>query len=727
MTEQPYPLPANEKERLAALADFNLMDTPQEEEFDRLAELGSRLFKVPIVLISLIGEDRQFFKAHIGFDPCETSREVSFCAHAIMQDDILFIPDAMKDRRFARNPLVLGPPYIRFYAGKPLVTPTGEKIGTVCLIDSEPRKTFAAEDRKNLGDLAALVMDRMEMRRLDFARTVSQTRFENIAATSPDAIICSNEREQITFWNRAAEKLFGYSADEIAKLRSDVIIPQSLRSIYDAELQRLKNGERLELEDRTMELSGLRKDGTEFPSELSISTWKEGNTASVGAIVRDITVRKQNEERLFRLANIDALTDLPNRAAWRNGLDETLFSGQSATVFLVDVDRFKEVNDTLGHSAGDAVLREVGERLRMAYPQAVMVARLGGDEFVILAAGNDEPSAHRMAAGLVESIGKPFSFAGEKIEIGASIGIAFAPEHGTKGEELLGAADLALYRAKAAGRGRYELFTPAFREVMVARRAFELELKQAFEHGEFELFYQPQVSIETGKVKGAEALIRWNHPTRGLLSPASFIDVLSEKPSAPQIGAWILRTACRQAALWQVSIPGFRIGVNLFETQFRNGRLPGVVEEILNDTRLPPEALELEIVENVLLRHDDSTLRLLQDLRALGVGLAFDDYGTGFASLSLLKRYPVTRLKIDRSFIRDVTIDPEDAAVVHVVIYLGRSFGMDVIAEGVETVEQLEFLKQQNCAEAQGYLFGKPMPAHEFEATFVTGRKSRFG
>lgn len=205
---------------------------------------------------------------------CLIGRSIVF-THAIMQDDILFIPDAMEDRRFARNPLVLGPPFIRFYAGKPLVTPAGEKIGTVCLIDSEPRKSFDSEDRKNLSDLAALVMDRMEMRRLDFARTVSQIRFENIAATSPDAIICSNEHEHITFWNKAAEKLFGYSADEIAKLRSNVIIPESLRRIYEAELQRLKNGERLELEDRTMELSGLRKDGTEFPSGI-VDLYLEG-------------------------------------------------------------------------------------------------------------------------------------------------------------------------------------------------------------------------------------------------------------------------------------------------------------------------------------------------------------------------------------------------------------------------------------------------------------------
>ncbi len=723
MTISPFPLPANEDARISALADFHLMDTPPEEEFDRLAELAARLFKVPTVLISLIGNDRQFFKARVGFDPCETSREISFCAHAIMQDDILFIPDALKDERFAKNALVLGTPFIRFYAGKPLVTPTGEKIGTVCLIDSQPHQTFSAEDRKNLSDIAALVMDRMEMRRLEIARDVSQTRFENIASTSPDAIICYNDREEITFWNRAAEKLFGFTAQEAANRNVQIIVPVSLQPIYQSELQRLRNGEHLALEDGVIELSGLRKDGSEFPSELSLSTWREGNTNSVGIIVRDITERKQNEERLFRLACLDPLTDLPNRAAWRDRLKVTLAAGTPASLLLLDLDRFKEVNDTLGHSAGDAVLREAGARLKAGCPEAIMVARLGGDEFVALLPGNHPQTATEMADRLIDAIGAPYEFAGQRIEIGVSVGIALTPDHSQRDDELLGSADLALYKAKAAGRGRSEMFEKSFREVAIARRAFELELRQAFEHGEFELYYQPQLHTQTGAISGAETLIRWNHPTRGLLSPVSFIDVLSQKPSAPAIGEWILRTACAQAVGWQQSIPNFRIGVNLFEAQLRTGQLSHVVEKALADTGLPAASLELEIVENILLRNDDSTLRLLQELRSLGVGLAFDDYGTGFASLSLLKRYPVTRLKIDRSFIRDVTTDPEDAAVVKAVIYLGRSFGMEVIAEGVETEDQLQFLKKENCAEVQGYLFGKPMRAAALEARFIRTSK----
>ncbi|HEY0328552.1 MAG TPA: EAL domain-containing protein [Rhodopseudomonas sp.] len=718
MSFRPMNSTIEERERLKALAEYHLMDTPPEEEFDRLAGLASRLFQVPIVLISLLEADRQFFKAHVGLDVCETSRDVSFCAHAILQDEVLVVLDATRDSRFSSNPLVLGPPFIRFYAGQPLATPDGKKLGTVCLIDSEPRDDFNAEDRRNLADLAFLVMDRMELRRLDYARTISQTRFERIAATSPDAIICANAEGEITFWNRSAETLFGYSNQEICGQSTEIIVPASWRPVYQAERARLARGEPMELADKTVELSGLRKDGSEFPAEFSLSTWEEGNTTSVGAIVRDITERRQNEDRLFRLASLDTLTELPNRAVWRARLAEALAAERPVSVLLLDLDGFKEINDTLGHSAGDAVLKTVADRLSSNCETAIMVGRLGGDEFVALLAGNDAREVGRAAEHLVAAIGEPYEFVGQRIEVGVSIGAALAPLHGSNPEELLGAADLALYKAKSAGRGRFEFFVPSFREVAVARRTFERELRLAHENHEFELFYQPQVATRTGELTGAEALIRWHHPERGLLSPAAFIDVLSQKPSAASVGEWVLRTACKQATEWRTMFPGFRIGVNLFEAQFRSGRLLTVVKSALADHALPPTALELELVENVLLRDDSSTLRLLLDLRTLGVGLAFDDYGTGFASLSLLKRFPVTRLKIDRSFIRDVNGDPEDAAIVKAIVYLGNSFGLEVIAEGVETEAQRKFLIRNKCAESQGYLFGKPVPAAEFRNNF---------
>ncbi len=714
-----YPIPIDEEQRLLALDEYHLVDTPPTGDFDRLAALAARLFDVPIVLISLVASDRQFFKAHVGFDICETSREVSFCSYTIVEDDILFIPDALSDPRFSSNPLVIGSPFIRFYAGKPLVTPTGEKIGTVCLIDDKPHPSFSDEDRQNLSDLAALIMERMELRRLDHLKQINQARFDSLAAASPNAIVCSDANNRITYWNPSAEKIFGYSAKEVMGLPITIIIPDGRRDIYDAELRKLQRYKKKELGSSSILLSGRRKDGSEFPAEFSLALWEEHHRPCIGTIVRDATERQQHEERLFRLASLDSLTNLYNRGAWNACLAESLAAARPVTVLLLDLDSFKEVNDTFGHSAGDAVLKEMAIRIEDNCANALMLARLGGDEFVALLPGNDVRAARVAAKRLVAAASLPFEFAGRSIRVGMSIGVSLAPNHSTHPEELLGAADLALYQAKAAGRGRYEMFTPSFREVAIARRAFEHELKLAFENGEFELFYQPQVVTGTQRVVGAEALMRWRHPKRGLLTPASFMDVLIAKPSANAVGEWVLRSACETAAKWRTKIPDFRISVNLFEAQLSSGRLFSVVKDVLAKTKLPGDSLELEIVENILLRNDDTTLRLLHRLRELGVGLAFDDYGTGFASLGLLKRYPVSRLKIDRSFIRNVNSDAEDSAVVKAIIYLGKSFDLDVIAEGVETQQQLDFLIDNDCVEAQGYLFGKPMPAAEFAMKFV--------
>lgn len=512
--------------------------------------------------------------------------------------------------------------------------------------------------------------------------------------------------------------MFGYPYDKIMHQPCKALLPSSWRRRLYAELERLNAGMSSSFEGQTIVLDGIRKDGSEFPAEISLSSWKEGEKCSVGAIVRDISDRQINEKRLVRLATRDALTDLPNRGAWRKSLVEALVDELPVTILLLDLDSFKEVNDTLGHSAGDAVLKEVARRLEAICSDAIISARLGGDEFVALLPGNDARVAMQFAERLLESIARPYEYGERQVEIGVSIGISLGPMHGATSEELLGSADLALYKAKANGKGSYVLFVPALREVAVARRAFEQELKLAFEREEFELFYQPQIDISTNQLTGAEALIRWNHPTRGLLTPASFIDVLSKKPSAAAVGEWILRKACETAVEWIKTIPDFRISVNLFEAQIRSGRLHLEVEKILADTGLPAHCLELELVENILIRSDKSTVHLLHELRNLGVGLAFDDYGTGFASLSLLKRFPVTRLKIDRSFVRDVETDTEDAAVVKAIIYLGESFGMKVIAEGVEDEAQLNFLRQNKCTEAQGYLISRPIPANDLAAQF---------
>lgn len=711
-----------ESRRLQILAEYGILDTSPEVEFDRLVGLAAKLFSVPIVLVSLVDRDRQFFKANIGLDVCQTSRDVSFCAHAIASEDILFIPDASLDPRFWANRLVTGEPHIRFYAGKPLITPTGERLGTLCLIDTKPRGILTSQERAALADIAALVMDRLELRRLESLRKSNQARFENIAATSPDAIICSDTRGQITFWNAAAHKLFGYSVEEVSHLCGDAIVADSWLDRYNAELRRLDRGEPMELAKRTLELPARRKDGTEFPAEFSLSTWSQGGIKNVGAIVRDVSDRRANEERLFRLASLDALTQLPNRSAWRARLNEMLFARHPATVLLLDLDGFKDINDTSGHFAGDTVLKMVAERFRLACPDAVCIARLGGDEFVALISGDDAVRAKAAGDAVKASVAGSYVVADHVFDVDLSVGIALSPGHGTRAEDILGAADLAMYRAKSKGHGRVEMFAPALRQMAIARRALAQELRAAFETNQFEMFYQPQVDTSSRVIKGAEALIRWKHPERGLLSPASFIEVLSEKPSAAAVGEWTLRAACAQAAQWRALVPDFRVGVNLFEAQFRSDQFLTVVRDALEESELPPEALELEIVENILLRNDRSILPLLHGIREMGVGLAFDDYGTGFASLSLLKNYPVSRLKIDRSFIQEINSDNGDAAVVKAILYLGKSFDMDVIAEGVETEAQLQFLRRNGCREVQGYLFGKPVPSTDFQATWLSNR-----
>ncbi|SER86255.1 PAS domain S-box-containing protein/diguanylate cyclase (GGDEF) domain-containing protein [Tranquillimonas rosea] len=699
-----------------AAADL-LLDTPREEEFERLTRMAARLFDVPTVLVSLLDESGRGFKTQLGYDACGVRRDFSFCTHTLNADEVLVVPDARRDTRFAGTPLVRDHPFIRFYAGTALITADGTRIGTVFLLDSAPRDRFPDADRRTLTDLAAMVVERLELRRRDQIGRFSQTRFEKIAATSPDAIICATANGGITFCNEAANTLFGYEGSELIGRATELLVPEHWRQHYLAELGRLRHGETPQWLGRAVELTGRRKDGTQFPAEFSFSAWHEDQQIGLGAIVRDLTERQRNEERLFQLATRDTLTELPNRGAWTDCLAKTLSAGTPAAVLLFDLDGFKAVNDTLGHSAGDAVLQQIAGRLNAVFADAIMVARIGGDEFVALLEGDDEQKARELATQLIATVRDQYEADERRVEVGVSVGIALAPRDGKRAEALLGAADLALYRAKNGGKNRYEVFTPALREGAAVRRVFEQELRHAFETGQFELYYQPQVSTNDRKVRGAEALLRWNHPERGVLTPAAFLYILNRKPSAADVGKWILRTACKQAAEWRRHAPDFRIGVNLFAAQCRAGVLLPQVREALDESGLPPEALELEIVENIMVQNDASTLQMMHDLRDMGVGLAFDDYGTGFASLSLLKYYPVSRLKIDRAFVYDLQNDPNDVAIVRAMLYLARNFGTQITAEGVETEEQFEFLRDSGCPDVQGYLFGRPVPGPEFART----------
>ncbi|GGE86509.1 putative bifunctional diguanylate cyclase/phosphodiesterase [Sphingomonas prati] len=701
----------NEDARLVALAAYDIQPGVEDAALTRIVGLAARMFSTPVALISLVGRDTQQFAARIGVDACSAPRDTSFCGHVIAQDDIMVVNDATLDVRFADNPNVMDGLRVRFYAGVPLRSPDGFALGTLCVNDHRPRNGMSDADRENLRTLGALVTDRLETRRAVTAGAVEQSRFQSIAATSPDGIVCADDMGRITFWNAGCERVFGFSAEEAIGRQIDLIVPARMRGGHDGGLRRAALGGPTFMVGTTVELDAEHKDGTEFPIELSLSMWREGTQASFGAIIRDIRERRANETRLFNMAHLDGLTALPNRAVMLTRIGECMAANEPLAVLMLDLDGFKNVNDTLGHTAGDVVLREVARRVLECIRPIDTVARLGGDEFAIMipGAGSARGTVGAVADQMIAAIGAPYVIDGQVIHIGASIGIASAPDDGDHAEDLLSAADLAMYHAKGEGRNCRRFFTPPLRDAVVHRRAFEGELRRAIDQGEFELFYQPQVRISDGVLLGVEALLRWRHPEQGLLEPARFLSTIENGLLAPDVGRWVLETACNHAVALRARMPALVMGVNLFGAQFRTGRLAEDVIGVLARTGLPPTALELEITENIALRHDETMLPPLKVLRELGVGVAFDDFGTGFASLSLLKRYPLTRLKIDRSFIREIGTDRSDTAVVSAMVFLSRGLGIEVIAEGVETEEQRDLLRACGCDVVQGYLYGKPM------------------
>jgi diguanylate cyclase (GGDEF)-like protein len=425
----------------------------------------------------------------------------------------------------------------------------------------------------------------------------------------------------------------------------------------------------------------------------------------------DITARRKAEAQIAHMAHYDALTDLPNRVLFREHLVKALESinrGRLA-VLCIDLDRFKAVNDTLGHPIGDALLRLVGDRLQAAARPTDLVVRLGGDEFAIVQTGTEQPSsATTLATRLIAGIAEPFELDGHQVVTGASVGIAIAPNDGSDPDKLLKNADMALYRAKNDGGESYRFFEPNMDAEMQARRTMEIDLRVALNVGEFELYYQPFITLKTGKISGFEALLRWHHPERGLVPPMEFIPVAEEIGLIGRIGAWVLKQACLEAAKWPADI---HIAVNLSPAQFKQRAIVLDVAAALGASGLPACRLELEITEAVLLEHTELNLRILDELRDLGVRISMDDFGTGYSSLAYLQKFPFDKIKIDRSFVNDLSGRTEALAIVRAITSLGSSLGMRTTAEGVETEEQLKKLTEEGCTEVQGYLFSKPVPA----------------
>jgi len=540
--------------------------------------------------------------------------------------------------------------------------------------------------------------------------TIQYERLDAALNNMSQGLIMIDKEKRLVLCNDRYIEMYGLSRD--------IVKPGC--SLEELIRHRAELGHRLRSADQARETSSQLEAGkpalflleTRDDREISVVQQPMSNGGWVSTH-EDITERRAAQAKISHMALHDALTNLPNRVFFHEKVRELFARGERCQKFAVmcfDLDRFKNVNDTLGHKFGDILLRQVAERVRGCLREGDTLARLGGDEFAILLADCSQAAeVNSLAARLNKIIGLPFDLEGHQAVIGVSIGIAVAPTDAENPEQLLKNADLALYRAKTDGRGTYRFFQPEMDALMQKRRALEFDLRRALSKGEFELFYQPIVNLVSGDVAGFEALLRWNHPERGLVSPLDFIGLAEETELIIPIGDWVLREACREAMKWPSNV---RIAVNVSPIQFKS-ELALTVTAALAQSGLNAQRLELEITESVLLHNAEATLAMLHQLRALGVSISMDDFGTGYSSLSYLRSFPFDKIKIDRSFVHNVAQNEDSMAIVRAVTGLGSSLGMVTTGEGVETVEESSYLKSQGCTEAQGFLFSKPRPANE--------------
>ncbi len=551
----------------------------------------------------------------------------------------------------------------------------------------------------------------------------SEGRFRQLADATFEGLIIHRDGIVLDA-NTAMAAITGWPQELLIGRSLYDLCPASTHEALRSELAEVKRGRGPEAGDAPIEFQLRHADGSAIPVEVHARTMPFENGDARVIAVRDIRERKAAEERILHLAHHDPLTGLPNRNLFRDRLAQAMArarrSGSTVAVLCLDLDRFKPVNDLMGPEIGDELLRQVSLRLTQSTRADDTVARIGADEFSLIQVGLAHPDGPAfMADRLVKALSEPFVICGHHINIATSIGIALFPSDGINGDELLRAADTALGRAKQAGGNTYRFFESDMDQRLQERRHLERDLRHALTNDQLELHYQPLVDCQHLTVTGCEALLRWRHPERGNVSPAEFIPLAEECGLIMQLGDWVLRTACREAATWPA---GKIVAVNLSPIQFRQPDLAQQILDILAETGLAPNQLELEITEGVLIEDTERTLTTLTALKAHGIRISLDDFGTGYSSLSYLHRFPFDKIKIDRSFIWAMAENPDSMSIVRAVIALGRSLRITVTAEGVETRAQLDWLQSEYCDQAQGYLLGKPMPRSDIARVWATAQ-----
>ena len=534
-----------------------------------------------------------------------------------------------------------------------------------------------------------------------------------------EAIIITDVETNIISVNHAFTRITGYAAEEVVGKK-----PSMFKSgRHDNEFYSKMWSSLLQEGHWSGELWDRRRNGDLFPKQVTITAVKspEGETTNYVGSFMDITERKAAEERIFRLAYHDALTGLANRLSLQERMQQLISlarrDNNRIALLLIDLDHFKQVNDTLGHHIGDQLLIQVGSRLTGAVRESDIVARLGGDEFVVaLAFSESDEMAEKFAAKVVERISEPYRISKHELRISPSIGICFYPEHGLVLDELIKHADIAMYQAKAMGRGCYQVFTPQMQVTVNSRMVMEYELHRALEERQFVLHYQPQMDLQSGKIFGVEALVRWQHPQRGILLPDDFIPIAEEIGLIDKIDHWVLAEAISQLKKWRkMGLVDIRMSINLSASQFLDVTLPEYIDQLARAAEINTGSIQLEITETTAMASPDKTIEALHLLRKTGVRLAIDNFGTGYSSLAYLKLFRFDMLKIDRSFVKNIETDTDAADICNITVMLALKLGYDVIAEGVESEEQLNYLLGTGCVKMQGYLFSRPLPAAEAE------------
>ncbi|MGA2578101.1 MAG: EAL domain-containing protein [Bryobacteraceae bacterium] len=636
----------------------------------------------------------------------------------------LFIPSGCDDVRSMFSGLLAGLPSASHHENEILTRSGGRRL--IHWNNSALRSsTGEVIGTASIGD------DITERKNAEKNRAQAEDRYRGLLEAAPDAMVVVNEGGDIVLLNVQAEKQFGYRRDELLGQKVKRIIPEgfaerliadALRSAADALAQRIGTG---------IELTGRRKDGSDFPIEIMLSPLKSAEGTLVTAAIRDISVRKNAEAQITHSAQHDSLTGLPNRVLLNDRIGQAIASAarysRQIAVLCLDLDGFKHLNNSLGRSIGDRLLQSVAKRLQGCVRTSDTVSRLGGDEFVVLLSEAEQwEDAAFIAGRMLESVAQAYSIDGHDLHVTASIGVSLFSEDGPDAETLIKNADNAMYQAKQNGHQSYQFFKPEMNVRAVERQSLEEGLRRALERQEFLLHYQPKISLRTGAITGAEALIRWRHPTRGLVSPAEFIPVAEECGLIGPIGDWVLHEASTQARAWvHAGLPVATMAVNVSAMQLRDGNFLEGVFAVLKDTGLDGRSLDLELTESVLMNHAESTASILRALREAGIRVTIDDFGTGYSSLSYLRRFPIDAIKIDRSFVSQIAGAGDDAAIVTAVIEMARSLKLRVIAEGVETQEQLVFLRTHRCDEAQGYYFSRPVLPEKFAELLEAEKRAR--